>query len=60
MLVDEGDTSMEEKIVVVLNEMSEYLPITQMILILKAGSVLSMVKEIRNGGFILMQRQKYI
>ena len=45
MLVDEGDTSMEEKIVVVLNEMSEYLPITQMILILKAGSVLYMVNQ---------------
>ena len=45
MLVDEGDTSMEEKIVVVLNEMSEYLPITQMRLILKAGSVLAMVNQ---------------
>lgn len=30
MLVDKGDTNMEEKIVVVLNEMSEYLSITQM------------------------------
>ena len=36
---------MEEKIVVVLNEMSEYLSITQMILILKAGNVLSMVNQ---------------
>lgn len=45
MLVDEGDSSMEEKIVVVLNEMSEHLSITQMTLILKAGSVLSMVNQ---------------
>ena len=56
MLVDEGDTSMEEKIVVVLNEMSEYLPITQMILILKAGSVLSMV----NQNNVKISHRKYI